>query len=38
MNHWLLKARLAEALSAHGPGTFWIETREKPRVDEIATA
>jgi hypothetical protein len=38
MNRWLLKSRLAEALAAHGPDTHWIETRDKPRVEEAALA
>lgn len=28
-NRWFLKARLAEALQAHGPDTHQIELREK---------
>ncbi|GHC85031.1 hypothetical protein GCM10007320_29690 [Pseudorhodoferax aquiterrae] len=38
MNRWLLKARLSEALAAHGEDTHWIETRDKPRVEEAALA
>lgn len=29
MNRWLLRARLAEALAAHGPHSHWLETRLK---------
>nr|WP_145552307.1 hypothetical protein [Variovorax boronicumulans] len=38
MNRWFLKSRLAEALAAHGQDTHWIETRDKPRVEEAALA
>lgn len=38
MNRWLLKARLAEALVAHGERTHWIETRDKPSVERVAMA
>jgi hypothetical protein len=38
MNRWLLKARLAEALAAHGQDTHWMETRDKPRVEVLALA
>jgi len=37
-DRWLLKSRLAEALAAHGQDTHWIETRDKPRVEEAALA
>jgi hypothetical protein len=33
MNRWFLKARLAEALAAHGPDSHWIETRPLNRAD-----
>lgn len=38
MNRWFLKARLAEALAAHGLDTHWIETRDKPRVEDVVPA
>jgi hypothetical protein len=34
MNQWFLKARLAEALAAQGPGSHRIESRDKPRAEE----
>lgn len=34
MNRWLLKTRLTEALAEYGPGSHWIETREKKEVAE----
>ena len=36
MNHWFLKARLAEALAAQGPGSHRLESRDKPRGEEGA--
>lgn len=38
MNRWLLRARLADALAAHGDQTHWIETRDKPVLQQIAAA
>ncbi len=38
MNRWFLKTRLAEALHTHGDGSHWIETQEKERAREMATA
>jgi hypothetical protein len=34
MNRWLLKIRLSEALSAHGEGSHWVETRDKEQTRE----
>lgn len=36
MNRWLLKARLAEALAAHGAESHWIETRDHQRSEAKA--
>jgi hypothetical protein len=37
MNRWLLRARLAEALAAHGPHSHRLETRLKSEAAQAIT-
>lgn len=38
MNRWLLKARLAEAITAYGPESHWIDRRTVERSEQLASA